>query len=160
MATSEGIPSSIDIEFLELNDNPYFISDVSVGEFEDDFGTEDDDKESPATDIPPFKTTDISPAAMNIMVLKFLMSKKKFNRVVIVLSQWDKQTKNGRTPKNPQEYLEEESPALYNYIEHNINNAQIIGLSAQGREYPQNENPENYNGIKKEVRKQMQNGNR
>ena len=25
MATSEGIPSSIDIEFLELNDNPYFI---------------------------------------------------------------------------------------------------------------------------------------
>ena len=23
MATSEGIPSSIDIEFLELNDNPY-----------------------------------------------------------------------------------------------------------------------------------------
>lgn len=26
MATSEGIPSSIDIEFLELNDNPYLIS--------------------------------------------------------------------------------------------------------------------------------------
>lgn len=27
MATSEGIPSSIDIEFLELNDNPYIIYD-------------------------------------------------------------------------------------------------------------------------------------
>ena len=26
MATSEGIPSSIDIEFLELNDNPYLTS--------------------------------------------------------------------------------------------------------------------------------------
>ena len=26
MATSEGIPSSIDIEFLELNDNPYLKS--------------------------------------------------------------------------------------------------------------------------------------
>ena len=25
MATSEGIPSSIDIEFLELNDNPYLL---------------------------------------------------------------------------------------------------------------------------------------
>ena len=25
MATSEGIPSSIDIELLELNDNPYII---------------------------------------------------------------------------------------------------------------------------------------
>ena len=29
MATSEGIPSSIDIEFLELNDNPYFINITS-----------------------------------------------------------------------------------------------------------------------------------
>ena len=29
MATSEGIPSSIDIEFLELNDNPY--NNVSLG---------------------------------------------------------------------------------------------------------------------------------
>ena len=26
MATSEGIPSSIDIEFLELNDNPYLFT--------------------------------------------------------------------------------------------------------------------------------------
>ena len=31
MATSEGIPSSIDIEFLELNDNPYNkLSAISV----------------------------------------------------------------------------------------------------------------------------------
>ena len=30
MATSEGIPSSIDIEFLELNDNPYFIQPQNV----------------------------------------------------------------------------------------------------------------------------------
>lgn len=28
MATSEGIPSSIDIEFLELNDNPYVIPEI------------------------------------------------------------------------------------------------------------------------------------
>ena len=37
MATSEGIPSSIDIEFLELNDNPYLVfiaggrSDIKSG---------------------------------------------------------------------------------------------------------------------------------
>ena len=31
MATSEGIPSSIDIEFLELNDNPYV--DITEEEF-------------------------------------------------------------------------------------------------------------------------------
>jgi len=29
MATSEGIPSSIDIEFLELNDNPYLLGEYS-----------------------------------------------------------------------------------------------------------------------------------
>lgn len=31
MATSEGIPSSIDIEFLELNDNPYVCSSPQNG---------------------------------------------------------------------------------------------------------------------------------
>ena len=30
MATSEGIPSSIDIEFLELNDNPYLGSEPII----------------------------------------------------------------------------------------------------------------------------------
>ena len=30
MATSEGIPSSIDIEFLELNDNPYITYNFSL----------------------------------------------------------------------------------------------------------------------------------
>ena len=32
MATSEGIPSSIDIEFLELNDNPYSSVSKSMSE--------------------------------------------------------------------------------------------------------------------------------
>ena len=31
MATSEGIPSSIDIEFLELNDNPYNTQGIVAG---------------------------------------------------------------------------------------------------------------------------------
>ena len=31
MATSEGIPSSIDIEFLELNDNPYLVRGQAHG---------------------------------------------------------------------------------------------------------------------------------
>ena len=40
MATSEGIPSSIDIEFLELNDNPYvadmvFMQDIHVTDAEE-----------------------------------------------------------------------------------------------------------------------------
>ena len=35
MATSEGIPSSIDIEFLELNDNPYISASVYPINFSD-----------------------------------------------------------------------------------------------------------------------------
>ena len=33
MATSEGIPSSIDIEFLELNDNPYLYAVQRAGKW-------------------------------------------------------------------------------------------------------------------------------
>lgn len=138
----------------------YFISDVSVGEFEDDFGAEDDDEELQTTDIPPFKITDISPAAMNIMVLKYLLEKKNFRNVVIVLSQWDKQTQNGKDAKDPKEYLKEESPALYHFIEHNIHNAHIIGLSAQGCEYPQVDETDDYEGVKRDIRRQTSDGKR
>lgn len=137
----------------------YFISDVSVGEFEDDEGPEDDEAVAPAKDIPPFNITSISSAAMNIMVLKNLLAKKKFKKIVIVLSLWDKMTDNGTKPKNPKEYLEENSPALYHFIVSNIQNVSIIGLSAQGLEYPKDDE-EQYAAIKKEVRQQTNNGRR
>lgn len=137
----------------------YFISDVSVGEFEDDEGPEDDEAGAPAKDIPPFNITSISSAAMNIMVLKNLLAKKKFKKIVIVLSLWDKMTDNGTKPKNPEDYLEENSPALYHFIVSNIQNVSIIGLSAQGREYPKDDE-EQYAAIKKEVRQQTNNGRR
>lgn len=137
----------------------YFISDVSVGEFEDDYGPEDDETAPPDKDIPPFNITSISSAAMNIMVLKKLLAKKKFKKIVIVLSLWDKMTDNGKKPKNPEEYLEENSPALYHFIVSNIQNVSIIGLSAQGREYPKDDEVQ-YAAIKKEVRQQTNNGRR
>lgn len=137
----------------------YFISDISVIEFEDDYGSEDDETTAPAKEIPPFDVTTISSTAMNIMVLKSLLSKKKFEKIVIALSLWDKMTDNGKKANNPEKYLEENSPALYNYIMNNIQNVQIIGLSAQGCEYPKDDTNE-YKEIKKEVRQQTKEGNR
>lgn len=114
----------------------YFMNEVTPPEFEDDHGPEDDDSPMPAKEVPQFSIKTISAVAMNIMVLKCLLSKKSFKKVVIVLSWWDQKTNNGTTKNNPQEYLKDNSPALFNFIQHHIPNFEIIGLSAQGQEYP------------------------
>ena len=137
----------------------YFMNEVIPPEFEDDHGPEDDEEPLPAKDIAPFTITDISAVAMNIMVLKSLLSKKKFRKVVIVLSWWDENTANGTIPKNPKDYLRDESPALYNFIECYIPNADIIGLSSQGLEYPK-ENEESYEATKKEIKAKTREGKR
>ena len=87
------------------------------------------------------------------------MRKKKFKKVVIALSWWDKNTKNGTEACNPEEYLKEQSPALYNFIRFHIPNHEIIGLSAQGLEYPE-ENQDNYEETKKEVKAKTREGKR
>lgn len=97
--------------------------------------------------------------AMNIMVLKCLLNKKSFKKVVIVLSWWDKNTDNGVVPNNPQKYLKEYSPALFNFIQHHIPNFEIIGLSAQGQEYPK-EDQGNYETTKKEIKAKTREGKR
>ena len=93
------------------------------------------------------------------MVLKCLLSKKTFKKVVIVLSWWDKNTDNGVVPNNPQKYLKEYSPALFNFIQHHISNFEIIGLSAQGLEYPK-EDQGNYEETKKEIKTKTREGKR
>lgn len=137
----------------------YFMNEVIPPEFEDDHGPEDDEEPLPVKDIAPFTITDVSAVAMNIMVLKSLLSKKKFRKVVIVLSWWDKNTANGTIPKNPKDYLRDESPALYNFIEYYIPNADIIGLSSQGLVYPK-ENEESYEATKREIKAKTREGKR
>lgn len=137
----------------------YFMNEVIPPEFEDDHGPEDDEKPMPAKDVPPFSIKTISAVAMNIMVLKCLLKKKIFKKVVIVLSWWDKKTNNGTSKNNPQEYLKDYSPALFNFIQHHISNFEIIGLSAQGQEYPK-EDQGNYEATKKEIKAKMREGKR
>lgn len=145
-----------------LNDTDtlvYFMNEVTPPEFEDDHGPEDDESPMPAKDVPPFSIKTISAVAMNIMVLKCLLSKKTFKKVVIVLSWWDKNTDNGAVPNNPQKYLKEYSPALFNFIQYHIPNFEIIGLSAQGLEYPK-EDQGNYEETKKEIKTKTREGKR
>lgn len=145
-----------------LNDTDtlvYFMNEVTPPEFEDDHGPEDDESPMPAKDVPPFSIKTISAVAMNIMVLKCLLSKKTFKKVVIVLSWWDKNTDNGVVPNNPQKYLKEYSPALFNFIQYHIPNFEIIGLSAQGQEYPK-EDQGDYEATKKEIKAKTREGKR
>lgn len=137
----------------------YFMNEVTPPEFEDDHGPEDDDSPMPAKEVPQFSIKTISAVAMNIMVLKCLLSKKSFKKVVIVLSWWDQKTNNGTTKNNPQEYLKDNSPALFNFIQHHIPNFEIIGLRAQGQEYPK-EDQGNYEVAKKEIKAKMREGKR
>lgn len=147
-------------EWLKETDTlVYFMNEVTPPEFEDDHGPEDDESPMPAKEVPQFSIKTISAVAMNIMVLKCLLSKKSFKKVVIVLSWWDQKTNNGTTKNNPKEYLKDNSPALFNFIQHHIPNFEIIGLSAQGQEYPK-EDQGNYEVAKKEIKAKMREGKR
>lgn len=137
----------------------YFMNEITPPEFEDDHGPEDDEKPMPVKEVPQFSIKTISAVAMNIMVLKCLLNKKSFKKVVIVLSWWDKNTDNGVVPNNPQKYLKEYSPALFNFIQHHIPNFEIIGLSAQGLEYPK-EDQGNYEATQKEIKAKTREGKR
>lgn len=137
----------------------YFMNEITPPEFEDDHGPEDDEKPMPAKEIPKFSIKTISAVAMNIMVLKCLLNKKSFKKVVIVLSWWDMNTDNGVVPNNPQKYLKDYSPALFNFIQHHIPNFEIIGLSAQGLEYPK-EDQGNYEATQKEIKAKTREGKR
>ena len=137
----------------------YFMNEITPPEFEDDHGPEDDEKPMPAKEVPQFSIKTISAVAMNIMVLKCLLNKKSFKKVVIVLSWWDMNTDNGVVPNNPQKYLKDYSPALFNFIQHHIPNFEIIGLSAQGLEYPK-EDQGNYEATQKEIKAKTREGKR
>lgn len=137
----------------------YFMNEVIPPEFEDDHGPEDDESPMPVKEVPQFSIKTISAVAMNIMVLKCLLKKKRFKKVVIVLSWWDKKTNNGTSVNNPQEYLKDYSPALFNFIQHHISNFEIIGLSSQGLEYPK-EDQGNYEATKKEIKAKTREGKR
>lgn len=136
----------------------YFIKDFKNGDFDDDELHDHDEDISSLAVVPPLTVEDISPAAQNIMVLKYLLSQVHFKKVIIMLSCWDLYTNNGKSNKNPEIFLRQNSPGLYNYITHHISNPEFYGLSSQGRPYPLkkgDQSDEQYISLRAELKKEL-----
>lgn len=136
----------------------YFIKDYKNGEFDDDDNHDDDEIDNNDDVIPPLSVDDISPAAQNIMVLKYLISHGTFNKVAILLSCWDLYTNDGKLVINPENYLKQNSPGLYNFIRYHIKNCKIFGTSSQGISYPSkdaNQDEKDYEDKRKEFTKKI-----
>ncbi len=101
----------------------------------------DDDKLKKITGaqefLPPMDTKSMSPAALNIMILKYLFDHKRFKRFVLAVTHWDEIVNDVAYPENPEEWLKSNSPALYNFVKYYCPEVYIIGLSAQGCKYDQ-----------------------
>lgn len=136
----------------------YFIKDFKNGEFDDDDNHDDDESENNEDIISPLTIDDISAAAQNIMVLKYLLAHGSFNKVAIFLSCWDLYTNDGKLAVDPENYLKQNSPGLYNYIKYHIKNCKIYGISSQGSAYPSkevNQNEKDFEIVRKEFRDKL-----
>lgn len=157
---SRNQPRSFD-EWIEKGDTLlYMISDVSPGVFADDYQADEDEDEEGGDEIPDFDIKRMTPAALNMLILRYFSEKCEFSKVVVCLTAWDEVIKNsGRV--NPSAYLKEQSPALYSFIEYHFPGVQFFGLSAQGDEYEYEEYPESGGKIPKKVtvdcKKRLQN---
>ena len=125
---TENQPSEFDDWCVKADNLLFFISDVKAGIFADDFeddeektdaaekSTEEDktDENPPVLELEP---KNITPAAQNMLILRYLYENYRFKKIVICLTAWDKVIKdNDGKPKDPKEYLMEQSPALYHFI--------------------------------------------
>ena len=145
---TENQPSEFDDWCSKATNLLFFISDIQAGIYADDFvddeeeidaaeesaGDKKDSEEKPP--VLELNPKNITPAAQNILILRYLHENYRFKKIVICLTAWDKIiNNNGGNPKDPEEYLKEKSPALYNYISYNFNHVKYFGLSGQGEEY-------------------------
>lgn len=127
-------PKAFD-EWIEKGDTLlYMISDVKAGVFADDYQEDENEVTAGNDEIPEFDIKKMTPAALNMLILRYLAEKCSFRKVVICLSVWDEVVKDG-DGINPKTYLKEQSPALYNFIEYHFQPVSYYGLSAQGEAY-------------------------
>lgn len=115
----------------------YMMNEISPGQFVDDTHQDSDEGNEDIQPMPELLSKDMSDAAQNIMILKFLLSQKKFKKVVVALTWWDEVTQNGEHPIDPDAYLKRASPALYNFIKYYFEPVTVVGISGQGMSYPE-----------------------
>ena len=120
----------------------YMANKLAPGHFEDDADISGiaEDGEEKNDEVSSFNPQKMSGSAQNIMVLKYLFERKCFKKVIFAISCWDKVTENGKHPENPDVWLKNQSPALYNFLKNYHPNSTIVGVSAQGFDYEEVEN--------------------
>lgn len=144
---SENQPSEFDVWCSKAENLLFFISDERAGIYADDFEDDEDvtdasenivteDQDSELPPILELDTKMITPATQNMLILRYLHEHYKFKKMVICLTAWDRKIKaNGGEAIDPENYLKDKSPALYNFISYHFENAKYFGLSGQGEEY-------------------------
>ena len=127
-------------EWLEASDTLlYLMSEVSPDRFADDYVQDEDEKQAEQKQangsmVPAFDLKKMSHCAQNMLTLRYLAAYGSFSKVVICLTEWDKMI-NGQDERTPEDFLREESPAFYNFINYHFKHVTFFGLSAQGAEY-------------------------
>lgn len=118
----------------------YMMNEVKPNRFADDYYQDKDEAggdtmgQLTAVNVPDFDPKRMPTCAQNMLILRYLTTLKHFSKVVICLTAWDKViTENADTI--PEDYVREESPALYNFIKYHCSDVVFFGLSAQGKEY-------------------------
>lgn len=152
---SQNHPSEINTWCEDADSLLFFIGDFSAGEFYDDFESyeNDEDKSKSKYNQAGLKPEDMTPAAQNMLILRYLKEHSHFKNVTVCITQWDKYVKvHAATPKltSPEKYLEKCSPALYNFIKYHFPHARFYGLSSQGDEYKYEKQTDEQ--VKKDIR--------
>ena len=135
-----GVPSEALLSWCEKSSSLlYFMNDINISDLYENMTGNDIREECEnieATDMedPLFDISQMIKPSQDMIILKFLSQNMNLKKVVIGISAWDEilQSTDKTTPKD---YLEEASPALYNFITHHFKCVNIIGVSAQGKKY-------------------------
>lgn len=120
----------------------YMVANIHPGIYADDFINDEDDEdddEVTATktqlkEVPPLEPKNMTPAALNMLLLRYLKEHVSCKKIVICLSAWDKISRVSPCI-SPENYLKGHSPALYNFIKYHFPETRFYGLSAQGEAY-------------------------
>lgn len=117
----------------------FMMSEYNTGVFADDFYDDDDEqtKDNETTTEeknPPFDVKSMTPAALNMLLLRFLREHTKTERIVVCLTAWD-EIMESKPDAVPEDYLKSKALSLFNFINYHYPKAKFVGLSAQGGKY-------------------------
>lgn len=152
-------PTELDNWCEKANCIMYMMSNISPGIYADDFPKEEEEEQIEETlkVVPPLKPEKMTPATQNMLILRYIREYTSCRKIAICITAWDKITRLSPN-KDPEEYLQDESPALYNFIKFHFPEVLFFGISAQGAEYEYEEKTGNAGKvkvIKEESRKKL-----